>query len=529
MPGPPDFLDQLRERGVVRAGLLYAAATFALLEFADIAFPRMGLPDNAVDVVLWVGIAGFPVALLAAWAFELHAEPGGTTTRKAWLAPRTILGILALVAGGAGMALWWDGAGEPGAGASDLATRESGHPTVAVLQFVDPGGSDNLFAVGLSEEIATVLSGFSGVRVISPSATRHFDTAGADIRTLDEELGVQYLLRGSVQRSADHVRVAAQLLDASTAKQIWGDRYDAELLPARLFETQDEIARRVASTIGDSTGVIVQLARGRVRAAAPENLASYDCVLLGQGYLTVHTPEVHQRARACLERAVELTPEYAAGWAHLAYMYREEFLHRYPGRPAPLERAEAAAKRAIDLEPNNAMAHFAMAFTLASQYRLDELVVELERVVALAPNDTAMLGGVSIYFAHAGQWKRALEIADRVEELNPLQNGWVHYTRALAHYREGNFEQAVAEASLLDRRDVQTYIHLAAAHARLGQTQAARAAAESTIALDEHFKKDPTEYLRRVFLRDVAIERYAEALRMAGLEITQGKPARMIQ
>ncbi|MBW2389435.1 MAG: hypothetical protein JRG89_13490 [Deltaproteobacteria bacterium] len=526
MPDASGFLDELRKRGVVRAGLLYGAATFALLEFADIAFPRMGLPDNAVDAVLWIGIAGFPIVLFAAWAIELRAE-WDTGEKTRWLAPSTILTAVALIALGATMGIWWGGGEKLAAEPRRAVTKEAARPAVAVLRFVDLGGSDELFAAGLTEEIATVLANFPGVRVIAPSATSHFNTVEGDIRTLDENLGVQYLLRGSVQRSAQRVRVAAQLLDASSGKQIWGDRYDAELLPAVLFETQDEIARRVASTIGDSTGVIVQLGRQQVRARPPENLASYDCVLLAQAYLVIHTREVHNQVRACLARAVELDPGYAPAWAYLAYMYREVYQHRYPGEPNPLERAGTAATRAIDLDPNNAMAHFAMAFTLASQYRLDEAVVEIERVIALSPHDSAMLGGVSIYLAHAGQWERALEIADQVKALNPLQNGWVHYTRALAHYRAGEFEEVLSEAGQLDRNDIQTHIHLAAAYARLGRTAAARATAEKLL-IDPHFAADPHEYLRRVFLRDVAVERYAEALRLAGLEIEPGKPARML-
>jgi TolB-like protein/Tfp pilus assembly protein PilF len=533
MPGLNGFLDELRKRGVIRAALIYAAAAFAVLEFADIAFPRLGLPDNTVDVVLWLGIAGFPLALFAAWAIEVRAvRDTGRTTR--WLSPASIATAAGLVVMGVAMAFWWGGVDEaalPGLSprSSATAARNARGPALAVLRFADLSGSDELFAVGLSEEIATVLSGYPGFRVISPRATAYFDEAAGDIQALDDQFGVQYLLRGTVQRSADRVRVAAQLIDASSGDQLWGDRYDAELVPAQLFDTQDEIALRVASTIGDSSGVLVQLAQRELRGQVPESLEAYECVLLGQAYLIVHTAEVHREARACLARAVELDPDYAAAWAHLAYMYREEYLHRYPGEPKPLERAAAAARRAIDLDPNSAMAHFAMAFTLSSQYRTDAAVMEMERVVALSPNDSAMLGGMSILLAISGRWDRALEVADQIEELNPLQNGWVHYTRAMAHYRVGEFEEALAEVIQLNRNDIQTQIHLAAIYARLGRTEAARAAAQELLRMDAYFAADPSEYLRRVFHRDVTIERYAKALRLAGVEIEIGKPARILR
>ena len=96
MPGGADFLDELRRRGVVRAALLYAAAAFAVLEFADIAFPRLGLPDTAVNAVLWIGIAGFPVALFASWAIDLRAERDSGRART-WLSPATVAGVVTLI------------------------------------------------------------------------------------------------------------------------------------------------------------------------------------------------------------------------------------------------------------------------------------------------------------------------------------------------------------------------------------------------------------------------------------------------
>ena len=122
MPDGPEFLDQLRKRGVVRAALLYAAAAFAALEFADIAFPLLGLPEGAVAAVLWIGIAGFPIALLAAWAIDLRVERDPGRTRK-WLSPATVVGVLALIGFGVGMGYFWNGTEE----VSDTTESTPGH------------------------------------------------------------------------------------------------------------------------------------------------------------------------------------------------------------------------------------------------------------------------------------------------------------------------------------------------------------------------------------------------------------------
>ncbi len=137
MSNGPDFLDQLRKRGVVRAALLYAAAAFAVLEFADIAFSRLGLPEGAVTAVLWIGIAGLPIALFAAWAIDLRAERD-TGRARTWLSPTTVVGVLALIGLGVGMGYFWGGTEDVGETMESTPGYEAKAgleqvPTVAVL------------------------------------------------------------------------------------------------------------------------------------------------------------------------------------------------------------------------------------------------------------------------------------------------------------------------------------------------------------------------------------------------------------
>lgn len=517
-----EFLEELRKRGVVRAGLLYAAGAFALLEFADIAFPRLGLPDGAVNVVLWLGLAGFPLALLASWAIEIRAEPDSRESRS-WLSPTTLATSALLVAVGVGMGLLW-GRGETAAPAITRptpATTGARGPAVAVLRLADLTGSADYgyFAAGLSEEISTALSRFPGIRVISPNATPYFDEADEDLARIDD-LGVRYLLRGSVRRDDAHARISVQLLETSTGSQIWGESYDVELAPSELFATQERIARRVASTIGDTTGVLAGLGQTEARRRGTHSLEAYDCVLLAQSYFKVHTAETHARARECLERAVEIDPDYAEAWAHLAYVYREEFRHGYDPGPDPLGRALAAAKRAIALDGFSSMAHYSLSVVLIDQHQFESAVAAAERALALNPNDSLLASALSIYLAHAGRWERALDLTREVEKLNPLHNSWIHLTRSMDHYRKGEFEQALSEASKYQGGSYGSIL-LAASYGQLGRKAEARAALQKLLDGDPGFAADPSGRLRHLFYQEVAVQRYLEGLRLAGLELEE--------
>lgn len=525
MSAGSDFLDELRKRGVVRAALLYAAAAFAVLEFADIAFPRLGLPDTAVNAVLWIGIAGFPLALLAAWAIDLRVEPDPTRGRR-WISPVTVAGVLAFVGLGVGMGYGWGGSedlGEPTEPTPELleTSRLGREPTVAVLRFgdLDMSQDHTYFAAGLSEEVSTALSRFRGIRVIAPSATERVEELDGGAGARAQELGITYLLRGSVRRGPERVRVLVQLLDAATGAQVWGDGYDATLETAALLDTQDRIAGQVASAIADFSGVIVRSGRAEARRHGTEHFEAYDCVLLGLAYLEIHTAAVHARSRECLERAVRLDPDYADAWAHLAYAYREEYHHGFNDEPGSLDRALTAGRRAIELDPSSPIAHFAMAQIHVSRGELDAGIAMMERAVELNPNDTVALASLASYYIRLGDLERGLETAQATAELNPLHPEWLHADVALYHYLEGRY-QASLDSVARDR--IQGHVPAlairAAAQAQLGQSEA-RATLEALRVAEPGFADAPLDELRRYFFSEATAAAVADGLRLAGLEV----------
>jgi adenylate cyclase len=515
------FLADLRQRKVVRAAVVYAAAAFAVLEFADIAFPRIGLPDGAVDMVLWAGLLGLPVVLAMAWGFDLRADPQKGQV-PGWLSAPTLATAFLLVGLGLGAGWWWGG-GAP----TPAAPAEKGRGvSIAVLPFNDLHGEKgaSYFSGGLAEDISAALSRFEDLTVLSPRSISGSYHAEVGPLRLGRNLGVRYVLSGSVRRDADAVRVSAELIDARNGAQIWSEHYDRDLTTAALFAVQDEIAERVVGALADPTGVIARESLRATRRLTPESLEAYDCVLRAYRYFDVHTDEVHAEARECLERAIVREPDYADAWAHLAYLYREEFLHRRNLRPKPLERALEAGRRAVELDGTNPMGHYALAMTYYSRRDFDAAHAAAERAIALNPNESTIQASLGTHMFYSGRWEEGITVVRRAVALNPRHPAWLHGVLASDHYRRGDYEAALAEIKKNTRHDTMRRIILVATYGQLGRQREAEAALEDLLAQSPDFAADPVAELRRIYLSDEIVADYAEGLRLAGLVLVASSP-----
>ena len=202
--------------------------------------------------------------------------------------------------------------------------------SIAIVPFEDLHDGEDLvyFSRGLTEDISSALSRFDDITVFSPRSTAIGDDAAANPNRLGKDMGVRYVLSGSVRRDADSVRVSAKLIDVEDGTQVWSESYDRDLTAANLFALQDDIAARVVGTLADPTGVIAREAIRTTTRVPPKSIEAYDCVLRAYQYFDVHTDKVHAYARDCLEAAGELEPDYADAWAHLAFLYRCSLFHQ---------------------------------------------------------------------------------------------------------------------------------------------------------------------------------------------------------
>jgi adenylate cyclase len=397
--------------------------------------------------------------------------------------------------------------------------------SIAVLHFAqnssDP--TQDYLAEGLSEDLITSLSKFSDLFVIARHSAFAIKGRDYDAARIGRELGVRYLLSGSVRRDGERIRVTAQLVDAVSNRELWAQTYDR--LFTSVFELQDELTRKIVSTL------VVHLKQSelaRSRRKAPGNLAAYDYYLRGNALLKNRAGAERGRmvaeARRLLEQAVEADPDYAQALQGLAEAYLIIWLERTGyapldpelRHPETLERARAVAERALQLDPLLAEAHATLAWTLHWQYRRQEALDEFEKAHALNPN---LADG---RYAHAlmqvGRAAEAVEFMQQVMLRDPFPPGMYLSWLGNSYYLLGRYEEAFATLSVGAERmpDYQSIlVWLAGAAARIGREDDARSAAARVLRLQPDFTIAGWLNFIRLVPTDAA--NLNEGLRRAGL------------
>ncbi|MDA4847018.1 hypothetical protein [Hoeflea poritis] len=323
--------------------------------------------------------------------------------------------------------------------------------SVAVMPFDNLSGdpAQEFLADGFTEEIIDALSRFREIRVVSRHATFRYKNRPVDPRELAQDLGVRFLLEGSVRRWEDQLRITARLVEAASGEQLSSDAYDREMSAQSLFDIQQEIAAQIAAEIGEPFGVIHRIGSGQ--RAGTQALDAYECRLLASEYWRAPTAEDHKRVVGLLERAVAIDPDYAGAWAMLGIVYGDEARAGFnlkPGRPA-LDRALEAAQRAVDLDPANATGHYALFLTRFHRGEFELFEAAAKKALQLNPYYPDMLADLGSCRALSGDWETGLALLERAIDLSPNPPGWYRAALVLDHYRRGDYEAALAEARLM--------------------------------------------------------------------------------
>jgi adenylate cyclase len=390
-------------------------------------------------------------------------------------------------------------------------------PSIAVLPFQNMSGDpeQEYFADGMVEEIITGLSRIKWLFVIARHSSFAYKNRSIDVKRVGRELGVRYVLEGSVRRSGDRVRITTQLIDSVTGIHVWAERFDREY--DDIFALQDDVTLSVVGAIEPS----LRLAEiDRAKRKRPESLTAYDIVLQAHADIHSRMPAQSKRALILLERALSLDPTYALAHAFASQchhaIYLREGMHE-EHRIASMRHAVAAINHGQD----DATALTFASFTIGMEGRDRAAALSLfEQALSLSPSsaDTYIFG--SIVLAYAGEAERASEWAERGLRLSPFDpwRATALMALSLGHFHRARYDDAVAAG----RKAVQAspgfsmaYMTLAAPLAKLGRLDEAKAAAAMLLELQPSFRYG-RHFAELAVARELAAA-LGEALKIAGL------------
>jgi adenylate cyclase len=365
----------------------------------------------------------------------------------------------------------------------------SDRPSIAVLPFDNMSGDpeQEYFVDGIVEDIITGLSRIKWLFVIARNSTFVYKGRSVDIKQAGRELGVRYVLEGSLRKAGNRVRVSAQLIEAETGTHVWAERYDRAI--GDIFDLQDELTLSVVAAIEPS---LRQAEIARAKRKRPENLDAYDLYLRAQPFAQVAMPGDAGKALALLDRALALEPDYAAAHASAAWCYEQRYMRgglREEDQVAGLHHARAAIESGADNAATLATAGFCIGL-IAHDYTTAMEVID--RGLSLAASSALGLSFGSIILGHAGEVDRAIDYAERALRAGPPDfMTYLSYTGlALAHYVAGNFAGSAAagsRAAQANPRFSYPQVLQAAALMQAGRPGEAQAVARRVLEIEPSF------------------------------------------
>jgi class 3 adenylate cyclase/TolB-like protein/cytochrome c-type biogenesis protein CcmH/NrfG len=404
---------------------------------------------------------------------------------------------------------------------SDILALPKG-PTVGVVPFTttdtEPGAVS--FADGMTDEITSKLTRFPDLHVIARNTMSRYKNKPVDARDLGRDLGLIYVLDGTVRLLPDAVRVSAELVDAKDARQIWSDSYDRPLTAEAVISVQDDVAARIASAVGAAHGgAIVQEQWKASLGKPPKELSSYECVVAAHAFF--NSDKGYELARACLRETTRREPDYAEAWALLASIYIEQwygYAEPYPNETYdPLERAADAARRAVSLSPDSPRAHHSLAKVHLMSGDLENFYAEAQQALRLNPNDPDYLCRLGSWIAFPGRWDEGLALIHKARKLHPgIRCG--EFALAINHYRKGEYAQALTDFNTSFTGWWVNYMHRAYTYGMLGdQENAARAVAKLNELVPGFTMEHAIAFHRKYQFERAVLDKIVEGLRLAGV------------
>ena len=347
-------------------------------------------------------------------------------------------------------------------------------PSIAVLPFENLSNDpeQQYFSDGITEDITTELSRFHSLFVIASYSSSAFKGNAVRVQDIARELGVAYVVEGSVRRAADRVRISAQLVDAATGNHLWAERYDRNALD--IFTVQDDVARSVASTV---SGRVEAAGRDRIERLSPSALRAYDLVLRARSLTLKYNRTDNQQALACAERAVQLDPTSAAAHTQAAWCHFYNYMAFWTADPRhSLAKASEMVQRAIELDETDSFAHTIMASVHWFRRDFDQARTEHLEGIERNPNDFLARRFYGMFLTGTGNPEGGIEQVNLAKRLSPFDTRWVPWNRGIAYFTARRYDEAITALKQVRNPINEVRAWLAASYAQAGRLDEAKAA-----------------------------------------------------
>jgi adenylate cyclase len=392
-------------------------------------------------------------------------------------------------------------------------------PSIAVLPFVNMSDDpkQEFFSDGITEEIITALSKVPRLFVIARNSTFTYKGKSVKVKQVAEELGVRYVLEGSVRRGGNKVRITAQLIDALAGHHLWAERYDRDLKD--IFALQDEVTLKIINALQvkltDSEQIIVF-------GKSTNNLEAYLKLLKAREYSNPMTKEGNLLHRKLAEEAIALDPRCAVAYLILSAAHLRDLFFGWSESPEQsLRLAEDLVKKAFALDDSLGMAHAYLGRIYLTKKQHDQAIAEGERALALSPNDDFVQSAFAIILYYSGRIEESIALYKKALRLNPFPPVWYLWGLGSCYRDMGRYEEAIAEfrkALRLYPDSLLPHLGLAATYSLMGREQEAHAETAEILRIDPKFSlnRHAKDFLS--FKNQNDADRYIESLRKAGLK-----------
>lgn len=404
----------------------------------------------------------------------------------------------------------------------DVASREEmalplpDKPSIAILPFKnmsdDPG--QEYFADGMTEDLITDLSKISGLFVIARNSVFTYKGKPVKVEQISRELGVRYVLAGSVRKADDRVRINAQLIDGTTGGHVWAERYDREI--KEIFSLQDEVTEQIVEALAVK---LIPEEQKRIRLKETENPEAYDLALRGWAYFQQYSQETNALAKEVFEKAIALDPSFSS--AHIGLVWSKLIAWRlgWSQDPHIMEQVLQMAQKSVALNESLPEAHTLLGNVYLWTKQHDEAIEELERAIALDPNNAEALYALASAMTFVGRPNEAIRIIKKAMRLNPHYPERYVYNLGRAYFQIGRYREAIpslTEALIKNPNFPPVLYYMAASYGQLGELELAREKVEEIKRLRPNFRSEIGNE-KGLYKYEKDLERLDEGLRKAGL------------